>query len=680
VTNSDSSEKVSDVPRARRVVAATVDAITALAHGAVLGEDCAKPSWMLNRTDVTGRRISTRPRVRFVLVLGCAVVLCLGGNAAGKRPARSMCKHGTVPVKVEGKTHCQKLRGAIPRPRPGDPRVGFFQAALGANVSVARDRHGRRLKPLAQLMGGRAYRAISHNLPGALTRLDDLAAPRAASDRARASSGCGSSGPSSSSSYSGSDGTSVGLTQNSDGSASVQMSTDAGNGLRVSIDFDISQCNFFKVPPCPTADGKLDGTDKHPLRVRIVVSKGAATVRSEAITANSGETLHGDVADDAKLDELIINDTSSFSFVVAGSEVGHVFSERARISRQAIVNMRFGYPTAFNGAVNITGSIDGVPLSPAERAAEELRTKANFDKEFAQIIKEEVDRFRMIETGFNKPNACAKVSFTPRSNTRTLQRGQNSTFSSKVGPKGGGTSPGRWKLVSSQNARITPTRPRGTSPTFSVTVATIRSGASVIADFEVKSKAGVARDKWTQRITGAEPPIVKISGNFSGGASAGGGDFTWEGGATFVPLTPATHGATNQYLLTTGTVTYHADGKALLYGFNCTMHGSKQISLPARSGSVGVFGSPPDGDSPYTYSASITLPAAAGTMDVVLSNCADPSANDMHITISLFGQPLQTAESNTSADGLTYDGDYTSLTDGSHWSWTMKGQPAPGAS
>lgn len=434
-----------------------------------------------------------------------------------------------MPVQVEGKTRCQKLRGAIPRPQPGDPRVGFFQAALGANLGVGRDRHGRKLKPLAQVISGRAYRAISHNLPGALARLDNSAAPHVAFERDRVAGGCGSSGPSSSSSYSGSDGTSVGLTQNGDGSASVQMSTDAGNGLRVSVDFDVSQCNVFKVPRCPTADGTLDGSDKHPLRVRIVVSNAAGTVRSQAITANSSETLHGDVADDAKLDELIVNDTTGFSFVVAGSEVGHVLSERARISRQARVNMRFGYPAAFNGTANISGSIDGVPLSPAERAAEEIRTKANFDREFAKIIKEEADRFRRIETGFNQPNACAMVSFTPKSGTRTLERGKNSTFSSKVGPGDGGSSRGRWKLVSSQNARITPSRLTGTSPTFTVTVATIRSGASVIADFEVKSRAGVARDKWTQPIKGAEPPIVKISGNFSGGASAGGGDFTWEG-------------------------------------------------------------------------------------------------------------------------------------------------------
>jgi hypothetical protein len=618
-----------------------------------------------------------RNPARLALVLACATLVCATASASGKTPAQSKCKHGTVAVKVQGKARCQKLNSAIPRPQAGDPRVGFFQAALGANLRAARDRHGHKLKPLSKLIGAHAYRAISHNLPAALTRLDKLASPHAASGRARLASGCGSSGPSSSSSFS-SGGISVGLTQNSDGSGSVQMSADVGNGLRISVDFDISQCNYFKVPPCPTADGKLDGTDKHPLRVRIVVSNAAGTVRSQAITSNSNETLHGDVADDAKLDELIVNDTSSFSFVVAGSEVGHVLSERARISRQARVNMRFGYPAAFNGAVSITGSIDGMPLSPAQVAAEQLRAKANFDKEFAKIIKEEIDRFRKLETGFNEPNSCAKVSFTPRSGTRTLERGKNSTFSSKVGPKKGGTSPGRWKLRSSQNARITPTSARGTSPTFTVMVATIRSGASVIADFEVKSKAGVARDKWTQPIKGVEPPVQRISGNFSGSSSGPGGNFTWEGGATFTPLRTPPHGASGTYVLSTGVVTYHAGGNAGLYGFNCTMSGTKQIALPPRSGSIGALGSQPDGDSPYTYSGNIGLPASAGLMDVVLSNCADPSANDMRIQVGIFGQPLDMGQGNTSDDGLTYNGSSTSQSgDGTQWSWTMRGDTNP---
>src|SRR5262249_49785725 len=104
----------------------------------------------------------------------------------------------------------------------------------------------------------------------------------------------------------------------------------------------------------------------------------------------------------------------------------------------------------------------------------------------------------------------------------------------------------------------------------------------------------------------------------------------------------------------------------------------KQIALPARSGTIGVVGSPPDGDSPYTYSGNIGVPASEALMDVVLSNCADPSANDMQIQVSIFGLPLDMGRGNTSADGITYDGSSTSQSgDGSRWSWTMKGDTNP---
>jgi len=31
------------------------------------------------------------------------------------------------------------------------------------------------------------------------------------------------------------------------------MSTSAGNGVTVAVEFDVSQCDSFKVPSCPTA-------------------------------------------------------------------------------------------------------------------------------------------------------------------------------------------------------------------------------------------------------------------------------------------------------------------------------------------------------------------------------------------------------------------------------------------
>ncbi len=246
-----------------------------------------------------------------------------------------------------------------------------MHVALGADLGAARDRHGHRLEPFSKLARGKPYRAFLDNLPTALARLDRIAGLQASSALARsASGGCKSGIPETSSSYNGSDGTSVGLKTNSDGSTTVHMATSVRNGIRVSVEFSSSECNYFHVPSCPSADGQLDGTDQHPLEVRIVVSNASGTLRSQTVRANSSENLHGAVADDAKLDELIINDNNSFGFVTAGSDVGHVISQRFSISRQPLVNMRLGYALAFSGAVSISGKVDGISLTRAELAAE----------------------------------------------------------------------------------------------------------------------------------------------------------------------------------------------------------------------------------------------------------------------------------------------------------------------
>lgn len=443
-----------------------------------------------------------RHRALLVLLVGCVTFTGSSTSALGKKPTANKCKRGTVPVSVQGRTLCQKVRSALPRPQKGDPRLAFFQAALGRNPGAVRDRHGHRLQSFSKLAGGRPYRAIARNLPGALAHLDKLATPRGGRAFARgASVGCKSGLPETSATYNGSDGTSVGVKTNSDGSASAQISTSAGNGLTVSVEFDMSQCNYFKVPPCPTADGRLSGTDRHPLHVRILVSDAAGTVRSESITTNSSEVLHGEVADDAKLDELVINEDSSFSFVFSGSQIGHVISERASISRQAIINMRFGYPAAFDGAVLVSGSVDGMSLSRADLAAEELRAKANFDKEFAKIVKQEVDRYRNLETGFDTPNTCVQVAFSPKSNSKTVSAGSSGSFQSQLEMNSGSGSPvGRWTLASLRGASFSPKTARGQRATFRYSVPSKTSATQIVASLKTTSKAGVAAGDWTQRL------------------------------------------------------------------------------------------------------------------------------------------------------------------------------------
>jgi hypothetical protein len=452
--------------------------------------------------DVKRYMPASAARVACMGVLAAVILMGLPMGAGASVPHRARCRHGTVAVKFQGRTRCLKLHAALPRPQRGDPRVAVAQAALAADAGIVRDRRGRRLKPLKRLISAHAYRAILHNLPPALARLDAVkSSHRGRSVAQAASTGCQSGLPETSAHYNGSDGTAVGLRTRSDGSASAEISTAVGNGLRVSVEFDVTECNYSKVPSCPTADGQLNGTDRSPLHVRITVSNASGTVRSESVTTNSVETLVGEVADDAKIDELIVNDDSSFAFVFSGSEIGHVISERATISRQAILNMRFGHVQVLNGSVAVSQRVDGVALTRAELAGEEQRVKASFDQEFARIIQREVDRYRNLETGFDTPNTCVLVAFSPTSNTTTITPGSSGSFTSRLDMKEGAGSPeGRWTIENQSVASFTPTTAGGHQTTFRYTVPSKPAGSQITASLKATSKAGVAAAAWEQRL------------------------------------------------------------------------------------------------------------------------------------------------------------------------------------
>jgi hypothetical protein len=87
-----------------------------------------------------------------------------------------------------------------------------------------------------------------------------------------------------------------------------------------------------------------------------------------------------------------------------------------------------------------------------------------------------------------------------------------------------------------------------------------------------------------------------------------------------------------------------------------------------------VFGSPPQGLEPYTYSINVPAPYP-GSMEVTWSSCSDPSANGMKETISVGGSPLDTGESEqVSEDGITYKGSYANPSQFSaQYDWALEG-------
>ena len=586
-----------------------------------------------------------------ITALAFVILVCLPVGAGAKAPSRTKCKHGSVPVKIAGKTRCQRLRAALPRPQRGDPRVAVAQAALAADAGIVRDRRGHRVKPLATLIGRRAYRAILHNLPGALARLDAVKSSRSHRISARAAStGCQSGLPETSAHYNGSEGTAVGVQTRSDGSATAQISTSAGNGLTVSVEFDITECDYFKVPSCPTADGQLNGTDKNPLHVRITVSNASGTVRSESVTTNSAETLVGEVADDAKLDQLIINDNSSFGFVFSGSQIGHVISERATISRQAILNMRFGYAQVVNGSVAVSQRVDGVALSHADLIAEEQRVKASFDQEFAKIIQREVDRYRKLETGFDTPNTCVQIAFSPTSNTITVTPGSTGSFTADLAMKDGGGAPdGKWTRVAQAGASFSPANATGHQATFHYAVPSNPTGSQMTTSLKATSKAGIAAGDWVQRLQAGDMyfRVVGYSDNQQSKTAFGDRTITdalsvGSGPVTTVPACADPSNCDTTFTLdatATTTETGHVTGTASP-GFCPFDYGTSTI--PNNPVHVGIEFNPA-GNAPATSSAGM-LPSVG---DVIEDHCGaddfgDPQLVPGSVPIAqlLSGQPV----------------------------------------
>lgn len=167
--------------------------------------------------------------------------------------------------------------------------------------------------------------------------------------------------------------------------------------------------------------------------------------------------------------------------------------------------------------------------------------------------------------------------------------------------------------------------------------------------------------------------LSEISGTFSGSSTISSRtNYRWNGSVVFKRLVENVPGAFGSYLVNSGLVTYIASG--LSPTADCQVSGTTQINLPPGGGSIGVFGSPPNGLEPYTYSINVPAPFP-GSMDVTWSSCSDPSANGTTETISLGGSPLDTGQSQqVSEHGLIYKGSYTNSSQfDAQYDWALEG-------
>lgn len=426
-------------------------------------------------------------------------------------------------------------QGALPRPKKGDDRVLGLQYGLAPTWGETRDGP----PTLAELLGPESNRALQQAIPQMLARLDALGR-RQLQSVSRAAAGCkyGQDLPVTSDSFTGdlAGGMSLEATMRTgpDGAALTLgfEKKDGARTVRVSVDLNLCDLQPIQAEQCPTAEGVLDGTDNSGGTITIQVLDGGSLEFSQTSKVKIETKLRGKVDDDAKLDSLDVDRTEVYDIKVDhGRWLGA--GQKVTVRRRTRVNMRTGQydwsPSSMEIQQVFSGVLSFIVNQNAARTILIRAVQQASDRSWAAGIDNAIKGYRERENAWQSPNTCASLEFTPKSNTLRLRNGQAGRFTGKVEAKRGGTSAGRWTLAAQRKLTVSPARAEGRSAQFSYRVT---GQGSVMAEFKVTSKAGVARGKWEQ---GGSAFPKRIEGTFSGTtvAPSGSGD-AWSGTVTFV--------------------------------------------------------------------------------------------------------------------------------------------------
>jgi hypothetical protein len=605
--------------------------------------------------------------------------------------AKGKCKRGQVVVKLQGKKSCRPLRTAFPRPRKGDQRLSIIESAMTFDPSALRDRDGKQLASPADLYGSfgpGAYDAVKRELPRALDRLDLLtkqaAGWRVFSARSAATA-CPSPGtPTRSDSYTSDagDGVTLTVTSTAGASSSITLALEKG-GDGLTVELDLGQCEEqqgFKAASCPTAAGIVGGTYNSYVRTVTTVRKGGVVTHSLSLRIKQLTKLQGQAGEDAKLDSLAIDDAVRIDSALSGSSHTPV-SFTATVKRHTRVDMRTGnYDPGAVALLDVSVDVDGVANDAEAVGAVSAKLQESSGKDFAEAVARAIKEYRQREAGWNKPNTCATLHFTPASGTLHLQTGQSGSFTGHVSASRGGTSSGRWRLVGQRNATYAPSSAQGMGPTFSYHVTRAGSHTTISATFRTTSRAGVAEGEWTQGSRRAPKAwIASVNGTARVTCCESDITTTWTAQFRFTlthvigahPGTPETWA----YEATSGSVNWNVSGNS----GPCTVRGEATTPvikvgrpgyLKAIQAQLGIF----VGSRPLYTSVMTGIPLDASVL--TYSGCE--GGGQVHTTFSGFLllteemglRPMPPNARALSGSFVSHSGDATSTY---HWRFTAVG-------
>ena len=562
------------------------------------------------------------------------------GLAHAAKAKKCKAKQVSVTVGKKRKRICRPLARLLPRPRAGDSRRIGVEAALSLDLSRVA---GRRIPSLNTVLGRRRAATVRRRLlkllPKLIKRVDKAGSARVAANL----DDCGSAGPN--------------FNQNTGGGSlgvsngRGQISAPAGDGFRVKMTFPATNCNKFEVPPCPTAAGVVEGRAELPRDIQLLIYEGDELVLNQGYRTTERAKLRGQVADDAKLDHLDIDDVVAYRFSAGGSAVGRHVLIVATVSRSARVDMRTpgGRYVPSEAAVRMLLRVNGRSVGP-EAELENANTLAEqFKEDFANLVKRAIAIYRGLETDWNRANACAKIDFSPGPGNQPLSRGQKGTVTATVSANEGGTPPsGRWTITGPVNASFTPAQASANPFAPSFTVASSGPGHEVRGDFRVTSRAGVAEGTWTEPIN--ELPS-QISGTWQNTVRHQGLVFEISFTSSYDRVPSSSPTIKGDYQLTSGTGTWSVAGRDP--DTDCDLDGGGSFSVPNGGVILTTPGSATPGP-PFSYLIQTAATQDNGTWNY--QNCDNPS---MDGTVQKPAPFSGLNLSGTTPDGFAYSGSRT---------------------
>jgi hypothetical protein len=550
--------------------------------------------------------------MRFALALVAVLVGLLAvtgaASAKGHGQKHKKCKAGKVAVTINGRAKCTPLSKALPRPKAADQNLLYVKQALGTELKGLR-RHGRKVPSTRKLLGAKGVKKLEGAIKKGLALAEKLKTARAstlssvASPFATASASCGggaAAGPLGGK-FNG-NGFKVGVDLTN---GSVQMQVDGGaSGVRVDLGLSLCDKGGLKLPSCPDAEGRLEGTDESLMGMDLKVFQGDELIAGQSFSFKGvTKIVPVQVGDDAKVQYFEIDHTYRENASVNGVSLNFTYHGHARVTYPGA-----SYdPTATDveARVSVAGADDAEEARDYEFDAS-LQAKPKADQIFAAEVDKVIRALESAEKNWTTPNNCAKITFTPdRNSLKPLKMNQKGSFQARVdASKGGSPGAANWSVLKQANGSFNPTTAHANPASFNYVVTNVGDGVFIEVNLKVVSAAGVAEKDWIQP---TESDLINhITGTFTETSNLSGSIIEWSGEATYDRLVPALKGATGVYLHASGTVTGVFSGN---YGGGpgCGWEGTKTFSLQKEDAVTAIEVNPGSLEPPYVYTIEATV-------------------------------------------------------------------------